>query len=139
MKEAVFIGVKDKYEFGHALHTFIGHDAFTSIVIPPDRYDYLKLNEKFYVSAYHYKPANVVYYYNYDDAPNENIYWIDLITGDNLHLNPEPPEREGYDFRGWFTDELAILEWDGSLPSSPDESLTLYAGWSKKPYRIVEA
>ena len=82
-------------------------------------------NEEFH---YYYFP-NVIYYYNYEDAPNLGYWWIDNIEKNNLYVLPEIPEREGFEFTGWFLEPECENEWDGVLPISKDEKLTLYAGW----------
>ncbi|MGI6710323.1 MAG: InlB B-repeat-containing protein [Bacilli bacterium] len=74
-------------------------------------------------------PVNLVFYYNYSDAPNSGYYWFDYITGSNLYVLPNNPEREGYTFKGWYIDEECSIEWDKVLPTSETEILELYALW----------
>ena len=74
-------------------------------------------------------PVNLVFYYNYTDAPNSGIYWFDFITGSNLYILPDDPIKEDSTFTGWYIDEECSIEWDEVLPSSEAEILELYAGW----------
>lgn len=104
----------------------------SSTIVPPKYYDELLDREEYIPRSL--TPANVVYYFNYEYAPNSNVYWIDLIGEDikyNIYINPKPPKREGYIFRGWFMDEATTLKWDETLPSSTEEKLELYAGWTR--------
>jgi uncharacterized repeat protein (TIGR02543 family) len=73
--------------------------------------------------------ANLIYYYNHEESPNDDHYWIDYITGDNLYLNPPPPTREHYVFSGWYLEPECITAWDNTLPKTYDENLSLYADW----------
>ncbi|MBI9010174.1 MAG: InlB B-repeat-containing protein [Tenericutes bacterium] len=43
---------------------------------------------------------------------------------------PEDPVKVGYDFSGWFTDELQHDEF--SANRVPSENITVYAGWTEK-------
>lgn len=48
---------------------------------------------------------------------------------------PEDPVREGYTFRGWFTDEDRKIEYDFS--SKVRKDLTLYAKWTAENEYII--
>ena len=74
-------------------------------------------------------PVNFVFHYHYFNAPNSGYYWFDYITGSNLYILPNNPEREGYTFKGWYIDEECSIEWDEVLPISETEILELYALW----------
>ena len=43
---------------------------------------------------------------------------------------PADPTKDGYNFKGWFTDEALTSEYDFSTPVTSD--ITLYAKWTKK-------
>lgn len=45
------------------------------------------------------------------------------------------PTREGYDFRGWYTDEDCLYLYDFDLPVT--SGFTLYAGWVEKGKCVV--
>ncbi len=45
-------------------------------------------------------------------------------------LSPEDPIKEGYEFKGWFTDRDCTEEWNTG--DGVTGSMTLYAGWIKK-------
>jgi uncharacterized repeat protein (TIGR02543 family) len=72
---------------------------------------------------------NIKYYYNYDESPNEDLYWRDYVVEDGLYLAPEIPVRDGYIFGGWYTDNDCTQEWDNVLPTTPEELVELYARW----------
>lgn len=60
------------------------------------------------------------------DGPTE----VRLDHGSTLPV-PDDPTRDGYEFIGWFTDELLSIEYDFSAPVTGD--LTLHAGWEALP------
>lgn len=47
---------------------------------------------------------------------------------------PENPQKEGYDFVGWFLEENGSTEFSDSIPS---DNITLYAKWIVKQYTIA--
>ncbi len=72
---------------------------------------------------------NYVFNFNYEGAPNEGIYWIDLIQDENtVFVLPTNPTREGYTFGGWYTEEDCITEWDGKMTPAT-EVKNMYAKW----------
>jgi len=75
---------------------------------------------------------NIIYFYNFENAPNSNIFWLDHITGANLYLRPPAPIRVGYEFTGWYLETEGITLWDGVMSTSNDMELKLYAGWQIK-------
>lgn len=53
-----------------------------------------------------------------------------FVTQNSLMEEPAAPEREGYSFLGWFTDEACTQRFDFALtPVTAD--MTLYAGWAQ--------
>lgn len=60
------------------------------------------------------KPANIAFMFNYEDAPNEGYFFIDLVEEENGKLTKPPydPTREGYTFVGWYKDEECTTPWD---------------------------
>lgn len=50
---------------------------------------------------------------------------------------PDAPVRDGYDFVGWFEDEMLLKKWDFSKDKVKDD-LTLYAGWDKVSDKKIE-
>lgn len=83
-------------------------------------------------------PANISYFYNYEDAPNDGYYWLDdLEDGKTITYIPENPTREGYLFGGWFKDEACTEVWDFETDTiiKPAEGYyenKIYAKWNKK-------
>ena len=51
------------------------------------------------------------------------------LAGGDLVDEPEAPSRDGYVFKGWFTDAACTETWDFSAPVT--KSMTLYAGWAE--------
>lgn len=86
------------------------------------------------------RPANVAYFYNYENAPNDGYYWIDdLEDGEKITYIPENPTREGYLFGGWFKDEACTEVWDFEKDAiiKPAEGFyenKIFAKWNKKNY-----
>ena len=56
--------------------------------------------------------ANVTYMYNYKDSPNKGVYWVDSYNESIITYIPPTPEREGYEFVGWYKDEECTEAWD---------------------------
>ena len=50
-----------------------------------------------------------------------------LVTSSETVAQPSDPERTGYIFRGWYTDEACTEAYDFAAPVTAD--LTLYAKW----------
>ena len=85
--------------------------------------------------------ANVLYYYNYEDSPNEGYYWIDNYEyGDTIEYIPAHPIREGYRFGGWYKESECINAWDFEVDTLPEvqydeeqkeiyQETKLYAKW----------
>ncbi len=65
--------------------------------------------------------ANVTYYYNYENAPNDGYYWIDDYNyGEMIEYIPENPTRESYQFAGWYKEPECINEWDFETDKTPE-------------------
>jgi len=76
-------------------------------------------------------PANVSYYYNYENAPNggfywiddySNEYWIDDFNGEIIKYPPENPTREGYEFMGWYKEAECTNKWNFDVDIVPVKS-----------------
>ena len=89
-------------------------------------------------------PANISYYFNHEEAPNDNYFFIDLLeeTG-KLTKPPYDPKREGYIFDGWYKNEACteMFNFDSDMieikfdeeGNRIYEEICLYAGWEKEP------
>ena len=65
--------------------------------------------------------ANVSYFYNYENAPNDNYYWIDNYDyGEKIEFIPPEPTREGYIFDGWYKESECISKWDFEVDRLPN-------------------
>ncbi len=85
--------------------------------------------------------ANVSYYYNYEQAPNNGYYWIDNYNyGEKIEYIPPIPERDGYAFDGWYKESDCINKWDFETDALPQaqvddqgqeiyQETKLYAKW----------
>ena len=84
--------------------------------------------------------ANVSYYYNYEESPNNGYYWIDDVEdGELIEFIPEEPTREGYKFEGWYKEEDCINKWEFEKDrvikadnKEPYYENKLFAKWAKK-------
>ena len=104
-----------------------------------------------YIDAYQqeilpscYIPANISYFFNYDNCPNDNYFFIDIVEeSGKLTKPPYDPKREGYTFAGWYKDEACteIFDFDNDIVEIKFdeegnriyEEICLYAGWEKEP------
>jgi uncharacterized repeat protein (TIGR02543 family) len=74
--------------------------------------------------------ANVSYYYNYEDSPNQGYCWVDdLDEGQKIQTKPDDPIREGYTFCGWYTDSEGANTFDSDIYTKGEDKLELYAKW----------
>lgn len=86
------------------------------------------------------KIANVSYYYNCEKE--FETFFIDDVDGDKIKNMLPVPQREGYEFIGWYKEPECINEWDfdndivdSKIYSDDGEYLyketKLYAKWEK--------
>lgn len=73
--------------------------------------------------------ANIIFNYNFEEAPNSGIYWADDNEIDELIIMPEEPTRDGYDFGGWYTESECINKFDATTKGEND--INLFAKWMK--------
>lgn len=90
-------------------------------------------NYSFFTNFAYYALANMQYLFNYEDAPNKGVFFIDdLEVNEKLEIFPETPKRDGYIFTGWFAEPecINIIELT-DFEKTDDETIYLYAGWTK--------
>ena len=87
--------------------------------------------------------ANISYYYNYEQAPNDGYYWIDNCGyGGKIEYIPPIPERDGYAFDGWYKESECVNIWGFEADALPESQVDdkgqeiyqetkLYAKWIK--------
>lgn len=68
-------------------------------------------------------------------AGGENRMEVVVNAGEAVMQPGEQPARDGYDFRGWYSDEDCLLLYDFAQPVSDD--ITLYAGWAVEGTCVV--
>ena len=80
------------------------------------------------------KPANIEFLNNYSDEINKGYYRLDNIESGEKIPQPPVPEREDYEFTGWFTEPECLNIWDFNtvLEIAEDTEFRLYAGWQTK-------
>ena len=89
-------------------------------------------------------PANVSYYYNYENAPCGGFYWLDDYDGEIIKYSPASPTREGYEFAGWYKEPECVNKWNFEMDVVPakeyNPELDVYDGFSEKKskYSYVE-
>ncbi len=74
--------------------------------------------------------ANINFHYNQHD---DFLFFIDSYNENNLYIEPiftEFTETDKVLFRGWYTEQDCINEWNRQYPSSQEETLDLYAKWN---------
>lgn len=57
-----------------------------------------------------------------------DAYATITVEADSLLTAPNDPEREGYVFSGWYTEETCVNAYDFNTPVTSD--LVLFAGWA---------
>ncbi len=72
---------------------------------------------------------NVTFDLNYAGAKNPPA--TQKVKKNGYAERPDDPEREGYIFTGWYTDEECVYEFDFEN-TEITERLTLYAGWEEE-------
>lgn len=89
--------------------------------------DYYNLNSEFM----NIKPANVNYYYNFERADNDGVFWIDNVDEGALIVDvpPTEPIRERWTFGGWYTEPECINKWNFSADTVSADGVSLYAKW----------
>ena len=87
--------------------------------------------------------ANSSYHFNYEGAPNKGYFFIDdFARGGKIENTPYEPQREGYNFAGWYKESECEHVWDfaeDTLPAAEyDEQgnlifteTKLFANWTK--------
>lgn len=138
-EKIIFISIDGTYIGGFELRfSNIGKYSYpecfsdSSIYVPKNsletylnRYGEYNSNTKFYA-------ANVSYYYNYEDAPNDGYYWVDdLNLGDTIKTIPDNPSRAGYVFVGWYKERECVHEAVLSEIIKGEEEIELFAKWIK--------
>lgn len=64
--------------------------------------------------------ANVSYFYNYDDAPENGYYFIDDYEyGTKINYIPPNPTREGFLFEGWYKEKECVNKWNFDSDTLP--------------------
>jgi uncharacterized repeat protein (TIGR02543 family) len=79
-------------------------------------------------------PANIAFLNNYSNEINGRYYMLDNIETGSKITQPPSPEREGYEFTGWFTDADCYNIWnfDNEKGIESGDEFRLYAGWQQK-------
>ena len=105
-------------------------------------YYYTKDNDE-YKKRLEGRVANVSYYYNYEQSPNDGYYWIDNYDyGEKIEYIPEQPLRDGHTFDGWYKESECVNAWNFETDALPKVQLDdqgqeiyqetkLYAKWVK--------
>lgn len=76
--------------------------------------------------------VTVTFDLNYEGAAAATT--IELSSGETVDM-PDEPEREGYLFAGWFTDEAGETSFDSSAAIT--ENVTVYAKWVEESADVV--
>ena len=64
------------------------------------------------------------------DAQGGSAVAAQSVLKNTAAAEPDPPEKDGYSFSGWYLEPACKTAWDFSLPVTGD--MTLYAGWIEK-------
>ena len=94
--------------------------------VPPSAYDsYINMWGEAVIKA------NVSFLNNYDDTLNGGYWWIDHIDkGEKIFTVPPEPKRDGYIFKGWYTELECLNKWNFEEDIKGDDEIILYALWT---------
>ena len=68
---------------------------------------------------------------SFDTRGGSEIPDVTVKAGEHI-AEPNTPEKEGYEFAGWYTDDSLSFKWKFDV-DVVNEDMTLYAGWKKLP------
>jgi uncharacterized repeat protein (TIGR02543 family) len=88
-------------------------------------------------------PANIAFFFNYEENPNEGYFFVDLLEeSGKITKPPYDPKREGYTFDGWYKEPECLNKWDfdtDEVTITFDEEgnriyeeIKLYAKWTSQ-------
>lgn len=66
----------------------------------------------------------------YDSDGGSYVSEVTAMHSEKLN-EPETPQKEGYEFTGWYRDRALTEKWNFDT-DTVSESMTLYAGWREK-------
>ena len=89
------------------------------------------INAYFQVQIMGFPYITLVYNNGEDNATIETERYADPAS---LYKPEADPERTGYDFTGWYTDENCTEAFDWEI--EVEEPITLYAGWDAIEYTV---
>ena len=127
----------DSFYFEHSSYNGASYSNKITYVISKVVYDKEDFGSKVVV------PANIVYFFNYDDSPNGGYFFVDIEEQTGKIIKPPyDPKREDYKFVGWYKDKECTEKWnfekDVVVVNYDEEGnrifeeLCLYAGWTKE-------
>ncbi len=68
------------------------------------------------------------YTVTFDSRGGSDVAPVTAQYGELLDM-PQPPQREGYVFTGWYRDSACMEPWDFAADTLQAD-MTLYAGWN---------
>lgn len=79
--------------------------------------------EDYYSIKFYEYLANVSYMLNYENAPNNGYYWVDSYDESIISFIPPAPNREGFQFDGWYKEPECVIEWKFEKNRTDKENL----------------
>lgn len=106
-----------EYVFSPSTTQIIDTYSLVNFVVPKSAYytalETNYLGERLYHGTDNLTPANISFFFNYENNPNEGYFFIDLLEeSGKLTKPPYDPKRTGYDFKGWYKEAEGINEWN---------------------------
>ncbi len=92
-----------------------------------------------YTAVWEAKEYTVNYNNNYT-ADDDSVYETATFSADDGIELPQDPEREGYDFLGWFSDRAGEgdeFTTESDLPDDNTDPIEVYAKWEVQKYEIT--
>lgn len=113
--ECIYLGVCNPHECDTHLNISYHHEAM-----------YLEAGAKVY------SIVNINYLYNFENAPNEDVYFLDdLEEGEPIKYIPDSPQREGFEFTGWYFDKecTQVIDIESFVYGEEMGIIDFFAGW----------
>lgn len=99
-----------------------GRGIYGNVYYPRSVYENaVRTGDSMYIDCKY--PANVSYYYNYENK-DDNYYFIDDCNyGGTIEFIPNDPVREGFSFGGWYKEKECLNKWDFETDTLPKEKV----------------
>lgn len=116
----------------------LNFDAYHNVYVYRDIFEiskneYQYFEEEYRILGQNIIPANITFLNNYSNEINQGYYMLDNIDGESKIPLLTNPERLGFTFTGWYTEEECVTKWnfEDTLEIEEGNDFKLYAGWEE--------